>query len=89
MINRRRLAPLLIPLVFGVSVLRAQTPPEPGSSEDPTPEASGSGPAGQEVAVPPSPTPETPAVAGGDSPFDYRSSEQISEDLSVSFPVDI
>ena len=24
-----------------------------------------------------------------DSPFDYRSSEKISEDLSVSFPVDI
>lgn len=24
-----------------------------------------------------------------DSPFDYKSSEQISEDLSVSFPVDI
>ncbi len=33
-----------------------------------------------------------PAVAGsaGDSdPFDYEASEQISEDLSVSFPVDI
>lgn len=25
----------------------------------------------------------------GKSPFDYRPSEQISEDLSVSFPVDI
>ena len=24
-----------------------------------------------------------------DSPFDYQSSEEISEDLSVSFPVDI
>ncbi len=33
-----------------------------------------------------------PAAAGGgsdDSPFDYEASEQISEDLSVSFPVDI
>ena len=27
--------------------------------------------------------------AAGTSPFDYRSSEEISEDLSVSFPVDI
>ena len=27
--------------------------------------------------------------APGQSPFDYRPSEQISEDLSVSFPVDI
>ena len=38
---------------------------------------------------------ETPPAAaessaGADqSPFDYQSSEQISEDLSVSFPVDI
>ncbi len=32
-----------------------------------------------------------PAPAGkdNDSPFDYEASEQISEDLSVSFPVDI
>jgi len=28
-------------------------------------------------------------VATNESPFDYESSEQISEDLSVSFPVDI
>jgi uncharacterized protein involved in high-affinity Fe2+ transport len=30
-----------------------------------------------------------PAAQDEDSPFDYRSSEEISEDLSVSFPVDI
>lgn len=29
------------------------------------------------------------APAGDSDPFDYESSEQISEDLSVSFPVDI
>lgn len=28
-------------------------------------------------------------VDADDSPFDYQSSEKISEDLSVSFPVDI
>jgi hypothetical protein len=28
-------------------------------------------------------------TASEDSPFDYQASEQISEDLSVSFPVDI
>jgi hypothetical protein len=33
---------------------------------------------------PPAPPPEA-----DDSPFDYKSSEKISEDLSVSFPVDI
>ena len=32
---------------------------------------------------------EVPAKKNNDSPFDYRSSEEISEDLSVSFPVDI
>ena len=30
-----------------------------------------------------------PATTGKDSPFDYRSSEEISEDVPVSFPVDI
>ena len=29
------------------------------------------------------------APARDDSPYDYQSSEEISEDLSVSFPVDI
>ncbi len=33
-------------------------------------------------------SPEPAPDANGD-PFDYQSSEQISEDLSVSFPVDI
>ena len=35
-------------------------------------------------------TPEpAPAPRRDESPFDYEASEQISEDLSVSFPVDI
>jgi hypothetical protein len=33
--------------------------------------------------------PAAPAPASEESPFDYESSEEISEDLSVSFPVDI
>jgi len=48
----------------------------------------------------PAATPETPADresapnsssadTSGRSPFDYRSSEEISEDVPVSFPVDI
>ena len=36
----------------------------------------------KETAAPATPRPAT-------DPFDYESSEQISEDLSVSFPVDI
>ena len=35
------------------------------------------------------PTEGRPPPTTDDSPFDYRSSEKISEDLSVSFPVDI
>lgn len=44
-------------------------------------------------AQPSTTTPEEEAVAdtpdSTNSPFDYRASEKISEDLSVSFPVDI
>jgi hypothetical protein len=36
----------------------------------------------------PEPEPEA-APARDDSPYDYQASEEISEDLSVSFPVDI
>jgi hypothetical protein len=31
----------------------------------------------------------TPTPASNGSPFDYEASEEISQDLSVSFPVDI
>ncbi|MFU8765331.1 MAG: hypothetical protein ACNA7T_12450 [Haliea sp.] len=41
-------------------------------------------------AEPVEPEPETTApIAPAGSPFEYEASEQISEDLSVSFPVDI
>ena len=40
-----------------------------------------------QAANPAQPASENPATAN--SPFDYQSSEKISEDLSVSFPVDI
>ena len=33
--------------------------------------------------------PEPEPARSDDDPFDYEASEQISEDLSVSFPVDI
>ena len=32
---------------------------------------------------------QPPRSSNTDSPFDYKASEKISEDLSVSFPVDI
>lgn len=47
--------------------------------------------ADEESPPPQTSRPEDAPDAGepADSPFDYRASEQISEDLSVSFPVDI
>jgi hypothetical protein len=41
------------------------------------------------AATPAAPAPAPAPAASDDSPFDYRPSEKISEDLSVSFPVDI
>ena len=35
------------------------------------------------------PEPDVEPEPAAQDPFDYRASEQISEDLSVSFPVDI
>ena len=50
--------------------------------ENDSDQAAAPGPAASENASSAPPTEE-------DSPFDYQASEQISEDLSVSFPVDI
>ena len=53
----------------------------------PTPAAD---PAGADPKTPPADVTAAAAPsAAADSPFKYRASEQISEDLSVSFPVDI
>tara|TARA_R110000850_G_scaffold149299_1_gene271773 strand:- start:497 stop:748 length:252 start_codon:yes stop_codon:yes gene_type:complete len=83
MINRLQLAPLLLALLLGAAPLLAQ--PETGEK---------SAAADDEPADKPAATQEAPAgdaAAGADtrSPFDYRSSEEISEDVPVSFPVDI
>ena len=58
------------------------------SGENATPEAAESAPS---AATPnPKPAPEKiPSNTGNESPFDYRPSEEISEDVPVSFPVDI
>jgi hypothetical protein len=90
----RTLAPVILALMLGANPLAAQraadaegaapgqdtadsAAPQPGTSK-PAPSAPSSAPAERPV---PNRT--------HDSPFDYRSSEEISEDLSVSFPVDI
>ncbi len=74
----RPLALICLAALMGAPGLYAQpaeTPPE----ED-------------ETALEQAPEPETaaaPEPEASEDPFDYEASEQISEDLSVSFPVDI
>lgn len=65
-----------LPLTLLAALLLAQ----PLTAQDAEPEEPGTGPETEETAAPARP-------AG--SPFEYEASEQISEDLSVSFPVDI
>jgi hypothetical protein len=88
MITPRLLAPLVLAALLGSAPLLAQSAPET--------------PAAQPAQAPQkaAPAPESPTTSqqaqkntatekGKDSPFDYRSSEEISEDVPVSFPVDI
>lgn len=80
--RHRALAWLLLLAVPGAL---AQEPPADASteSEPVAAETPAANAAGKEA------TPPAAAAGGETSPFDYRASEQISEDLSVSFPVDI
>ena len=80
------LIPLLLSLALGTTAIIAQPAP------DTSPEAAAGSQqerAGSDETTPPAQTGDTTASKGNDSPFDYRPSEEISEDLPVSFPVDI
>jgi len=61
---------------------------EPGAAESP-PEQTRADSGEATVTAEPDPAQDQAATDEETSPFDYRASEQISEDLSVSFPVDI
>ena len=91
MINARQLAPLLLLLTLAAAPLRAQ--PDAGGATDTASAPAAGGSAQQSGAQQPAPAPSEPtsnsAGASSQSPFDYRSSEEISEDVPVSFPVDI
>lgn len=85
----QRLAITLLTLLLGGSVLTLsaqqdqQEPIEPVSSgQEETRDAENNAAALEETEADEETDTET-------SPFDYQSSEKISEDLSVSFPVDI
>ena len=77
---------------FATAILIAVlSPAAPGiaqqaESADPQPQENGD----QQQTEPETETPPpASSTASDDSPYDYRASEEISEDLSVSFPVDI
>ena len=86
MITTRALAVAILSLVLGAAPLHAQhatDAPEQDAKE--TQKNQENPPADKPVTAPAT----RPPATNNDSPFDYRSSEEISEDLSVSFPVDI
>lgn len=92
MINPRQLTPLFLALALGATPLFAQTAPaeQDGSSVKPVTQGAEKTAPAQQAPAAREPAPKsTPPTTGKDSPFDYRSSEKISEDVPVSFPVDI
>lgn len=89
MINPYQLALLLLALALGSMPLLAQPAPEAKTAE-PATQAAEKAAAAQPAPAAREPEQKSPPPATGrDSPFDYRSSEEISEDVPVSFPVDI
>jgi hypothetical protein len=80
MIRTQTLVPALLALLLLGLPLAAQ---EADEAQTPPAEAA------PQSSTPPPREAETVPAASDDSPYDYRSSEEISEDLSVSFPVDI
>jgi hypothetical protein len=92
-INSRKLAPLFLTLLLGAIPALAQ--PEAADTAGSSPASAGDGAADGTAATQQAPAPSEPAPKSSSagtstrSPFDYRSSEEISEDVPVSFPVDI
>ena len=89
MINPRYLTALFLVAALGAMPLLAQTAAGPQAEKPAQPVPEKTAPAKQEPAAPEKAPTKTPSGAGKDSPFDYQSSEEISEDVPVSFPVDI
>jgi hypothetical protein len=92
MTKARQLAPLLLALALGSTPLLAQPTPDtatPAPGAPATGAADKTAPAQQAPAARDPAQKSTPPTTGKDSPFDYRPSEEISEDVPVSFPVDI
>jgi hypothetical protein len=82
------LAMLTLVLSGGALNLWAQAE-QPSTIEPAPPEQVEEQETGDDSTESPAVVPEETDVENPVSPFDYQSSEEISEDLSVSFPVDI
>lgn len=89
MIHPRQLAPLFLVMALGSTALLAQPAPAAKAAEPASAAPDKAAPAQPAPAAADREKKSTPPTTGKDSPFDYRSSEEISEDLPVSFPVDI
>jgi hypothetical protein len=89
MIKRQLAGPLFLALLLGSAVLVAQEVPDAASPQAANPPAEKTTAAPQTPAANGQVKKSAPTTTGKDSPFDYRSSEEISEDVPVSFPVDI
>jgi hypothetical protein len=83
----------LIPTLLGLLLLAvcsgawSQQPAQPDPAPASAPDREKSATATDEQAAQETPPPTAPVTET--SPFDYQASEEISQDLSVSFPVDI
>ncbi len=92
MIKPLLMAPLLLALALGRMPVAAQSSAAETQQASPEPTSAGGNTndtAEQAVAPEGTAQTKTPPTTRNDSPFDYRSSEKISEDVPVSFPVDI
>lgn len=87
--------PILLALALALGALPALAQPAAGDtaggSSAPVPDSSTeqAAPTEQAPAAGESTSKSSSSAKGSGSPFDYRSSEEISEDVPVSFPVDI
>ena len=89
MIKSRQLSTLFLALALTPGTMESLAQEAPTETTESPPEGTSQVPQ-ETVESPPAPAQtSTPPATGTDSPFEYRSSEEISEDVSVSFPVDI
>jgi ABC-type transport system substrate-binding protein len=86
MIGTRILGPALAALLLAAGAALAQPATDEGAAPAPVP---GRAATGAEKKPPTTAGPNSTPAKAGKSPSDYRASEEISEDLPVSFPVDI